>query len=123
VTRIRHQTFGWHSDKPPNSQLIGLRAVLIKMETAADRLHVQYWLDHLCKTDNRKDRWTEKALQMIRSCLNEPNFIWEMLAQSGLKELFPTLGAKANLENELWAEAVRTFFVVGIHYEQRERDA
>jgi CRISPR-associated protein Csx10 len=122
-TKIRHQTFGWNSEKPPNSQLGALRAVLTRMQTAADKQIVHDWFAHLQKTDNRKDKWTDKALKFIESLFNDPKLIWQ-LAESYLTEGFPILHAshKATLEDALWAEAVRTLFAVAIHYEQRERE-
>ncbi|RKZ90012.1 MAG: hypothetical protein DRR19_10865 [Candidatus Parabeggiatoa sp. nov. 1] len=127
-TKIRRQTFDWRADKPPNNQLGALRTVLNQMQTLGDKPYVLGWLDHLCGTANRKDKWTDKGLKIVYAFLKEPQLIWDELQksthQSGLKHLFPTLRteAKASLEKELWAEAVRTLFAVAIRYEKRERD-
>ncbi len=123
---IRRQTFSWSADKPPNNQLGALRTVLTRMQTTADKRHVQDWLNHLRKTDNRKDKWSNKALETIQSLIEQPNLIWEILQNKtkSFKHQFPTLrvDAKAKLEYALWAEAVRTLFALAMHYERKERE-
>lgn len=127
-TETRHKTFSWTLEKPPNSQLGALRTVLTRMQTQTDKQQVQNWLNHLRKTDNRKDKWLDSALNTIESFLENQNLIWKQLSEVGqqndLKLIFPTLRAeaKANLEQELWAEAVRALFAVAIRYEQRDRE-
>ncbi len=108
----RHDLFGWSSDKPSNSQLGGLRAILTRMQTEADKNKVQDWLEHLRATDNRKDKWKPEGLKFIQDILEKPNLIWEILK---IKEFNPEA-------TELWAEAVRTLFAVAMHYEQRDRE-
>ncbi len=123
-TAIRHKTFAWQYNQPPNSQLGALRATLTRMQSAADKQHVIDWLAHLRKTENRRDKWTVQALDLINDILQKQHLIWEILQkageENGLKQMFPTLRekGKANLEETLWAEAVRTLFVVAIHYER-----
>jgi len=98
------------------------------MQNVADKQQVIDWLTHLRKTENRRDKWTVQALNLINDILQKQHLIWEILQkageENGLKQMFPTLRekGKANLEQTLWAEAVRTLFVVAIHYE-RERHA
>jgi len=123
-TAIRHKTFAWQNNRPPNSQLGALRATLTRMQNATDKQQVIEWLAHLRKTENRRDKWTVQALNLISDVIQKPQLIWETLQkageQNGLKQMFPTLRAngKVNLEETLWAEAVRTLFVVAIHYER-----
>lgn len=120
-TKKRHDAFGWNSDSPPNSQLGALRTNLTRMQTWEDGEQVQDWLNHLCNTSNRRDKWTNNALKKIDSLLEEPELIWQQLQASNR---FPTIraNAKTELEKELWAEAVRTLFAIAIRYEQRERE-
>lgn len=105
----RHKLFGWSSDKPSNSQLGALRAVLTRMQTEADKTAVLDWLTHLEATDNRKDKWKPEGLRFIKDILDNSNLIWEILE---LKDFNP----------KLWAEAVRTLFAIAMQYEQRERE-
>ena len=120
-TQKRRNFFGWNLDSPPNSQLGALRTNLTRMQTWEDGEIVQKWLKHLCDTNNRRDKWEDKALKNIDSLLEEPKLIWQKLPASNR---FPTIraNAKAELEEELCAEAVRTLFAVAIRYEQRERE-
>jgi CRISPR-associated protein Csx10 len=109
----RQKLFGWDSDKPSNSQLGSLRAVLTRMRTETDKGIVQEWLKNLQATDNRKDKWKQEGLKFIQDIIDKPNFIWEQMGIVLNKE---------KLKTELWAEAVRTWFAIAIHYEQRDRE-
>lgn len=122
-SKNRHKVLHWNSEKPPNSQLGALRSVLSRMQKVADKNIVNDWLTHLQATDNRKDKWNKEALECIKSLLDDPQLIWNKLEEN-LTEVFPTLHTndKAFLQEELWAEAIRTLFAVATHYEQRERE-
>ncbi|MEN8218464.1 MAG: RAMP superfamily CRISPR-associated protein [Pseudomonadota bacterium] len=124
-TKNRRAAFGWQSNKPPNNQLGGLRAVISRMQSPHQVLG---WLAHLSKTSNRREKWSVHGLKVIKTLLESPHFVWELLHEAGqqgdLKNLFPTIraNAKSSLEEELWAEAVRTLFLMAMHYERKERE-
>jgi CRISPR-associated protein Csx10 len=77
------------------------------------------WLDHLEKTKNRREKWSENSLRAVRTLIEEPEAVWRLL---GIKtaELIVTEGGQDMLKEELWAEAVRALVEACVRAHKRE---
>jgi CRISPR-associated protein Csx10 len=93
--------------KPNSSQAGSLRSVFQSLKQSKDE-KVIGWLDHLEKTDNRRDKWTNESLKILRQIIDDENKIWELLGDSFPKPI--TENSKKELQSQLWAEAVKSLF-------------
>ncbi len=104
----RLEALGWQSpsarSKPGSTQLGGLRATIQRFAATRDPASVIAWLDHLESTSNRKDKWPNTARAKLRKLLNEPDRVWQILADESWPEL--TDGGKSTLRQKLWPHAV-----------------
>jgi CRISPR-associated protein Csx10 len=90
------------------SQIGGLRSVVMRLRSKADRGLVENWLRHLEKTSNRLKTWETFRLTKVRNLLEGDN-IWNKLKEEHFHEP-KSLTAGNNLKDELWAEAVKSLF-------------
>jgi CRISPR-associated protein Csx10 len=118
----RRDTLGWvargEQGQPPMSQLGGLRGQLTRLRGANDVTAIQAWLAHLEANTRRRDRWPNGSIGLVRQFLTDTQQIWNVLNPSS----WPTLtnNSQAELRQELWALAVRTFFDACIRAHKRE---
>jgi len=127
-TKQRQGRFHWTPQKPPNSQLGALRAVLMGVRSWQDRNRVTEWRDKLLESVNRKDKWPGKSLEVIDTLTKAKEEVWNWLREELIRvqaqNSFPTttVDAEQTLSNDLWAEALRTLFAAAIRAEQRDRE-
>lgn len=116
----RKSELGWaakgEQGQPPMSQLGGLRGQLAMLRSTADRQQVIKWLDHLAGNNRRKDKWP--SIAKVKKFIESDSSIWEIIETDGWPTL--TTNARAELRQELWALAVRTFFDACIRAHKRE---
>lgn len=114
----RKELLGWDSDrdKPPMSQLGGLRGQLAMLRTRDDHQQVIKWLDHLASNNRRKDKWP--SIPKVKAFIESDSRIWDILKTDGWPTL--TTNAQAELRQELRTLAVRTFFDACIRAHKRE---
>lgn len=114
----RKELLGWdhNRDKPPMSQLGGLRGQLSSLRSVADRQRVIGWLDRLAENNRRKDRWP--SIPKVKEIIETDARIWGIIDRNG----WPTLteAATDQLRQELWPFAVRCFFDACIRAHKRE---
>ncbi|QLE40844.1 hypothetical protein FD723_10475 [Nostoc sp. C052] len=92
--------------QPPMSQLSAFRSVLTRMQTPKDKNIALNWLDYLKNTENRKEKWSDSNLQLIKELLNQSHRVWELL-DLPFDEITITEQMEANkLKSELWAETI-----------------
>ena len=110
----RKEIFGFESkDKPPMSQIGGLRSMISRLRQESDKQLVEDWLDHLKATKNRLERWdkneseAKNKIDRIKNLIADPNKVWEHLTFNQPKVLHRS---HEDLQKEFWAEAVRSLF-------------
>ena len=98
------------------SQLGGLRGQLAMLRSVSDRPQVIGWLDHLAGNSRRKEKWP--SIPKVKAFVESDTRIWQIIKTDD----WPTLtdNAKADLQRNLWALAVRTFFDACIRAHKRE---
>jgi CRISPR-associated protein Csx10 len=109
------------ADKPPMSQLGGLRVQLARLRDDADARPVIEWLDHLAANPRRNEKWPGGAIDRVRDLLSRRGRVWEALKC----EDWPTLteGAGNRLRAELWPLAVRTLFDACVRAHKRDLES
>lgn len=143
----RAQFGGWTGDKPTNSQLGTLRAVLgqiqrfadvqnlaaavpgvtvrtVQQNAETDRRILQRWLEHLEQTPNRNDKWPPQTLRKLHDQMQNEDQVWNWL-ETVEPSVFPTLllDSRTALRTQLWAEALRAMWTAAIQAEQRQRES
>lgn len=153
----RAQFGGWTSDrigdriidKPTNSQLGTLRALLgqiqrfddadtrqrptpgvmvrsVQTNAHTDRRILQRWLDHIEATPNQSEKWPRQTLKILRDLIADQheNRVWEWLEEAE-PTAFPILlfDSRTGLRRTLWAEALRALWIAAIQAEQRQRES
>jgi hypothetical protein len=98
------------------SQLGGLRGQLMLMQKAEQRQQVIDWLDHLAGNSRRKEKWP--SIPNVKAFVKSDSRIWEIIQTNEWPTL--TANAQAELRQELWALAIRTFFDACIRAHKRE---
>jgi hypothetical protein len=109
-------------DKPNNSQLGALRSLL---EDRATQETIKAWLDHLEKTQDRKDKWPKEGLDAIRNLATQADREWSR-AGAALKPeegfvALPDLN-EASLKKELLWDWIRASWLAAMHSELRDRE-
>jgi CRISPR-associated protein Csx10 len=116
----REALLGWvakgDQGQPPMSQLGGLRGQLAMLRSVSNRPQVIGWLDHLASNSCRKEKWP--SIPKVKAFVESDTRIWEIINPSSWPTL--TTNAQAELRQELWALAVRTFFDACIRAHKRE---
>jgi CRISPR-associated protein Csx10 len=126
-SKLRERIFGFDVDheKPPMSQIGGLRSAVSRLQTRNDSALVINWLEHLQDTPNRRDKWakTREAanakLERLKRLFDEPQNVWEWL-QGGFNEPPTLVRSNAELQRVLWAQAVRSLFDACARAHKRE---
>lgn len=115
-------SFDLQDEKPPMSQIGGLRSVMSRLQKFSDDKLVRSWLGHLKETPNRRDRWSkdkqraEDKLDGIAKVVAGKNEVWRIFKEAKIagKSVWqkPAALTGRNLEEDeqLWAEAVRSLF-------------
>lgn len=116
----RQDLLKWNvaDNRPPMSQLGGLRSQasqLLQREAVNTAIG---WLNHLQDKPNRERKWPEGAINAIRELLQAETRVWDVLECHE----WPTLtdGAENRLRRELWPLAVRTLVDACIRAHKRE---
>ncbi|MHB1557393.1 MAG: RAMP superfamily CRISPR-associated protein [Isosphaeraceae bacterium] len=107
-------------DKPPMSQLGGLRNVLGRLHRTDDRVHVCGWLEHLQSTARRAEKWPGNAIANVTSLLTDDDRVWGALNCPDWPTL--TQDGENRLRQELWPFAVRTLLDACIRAHKRALD-
>jgi CRISPR-associated protein Csx10 len=132
--KLRQQIFGFDSDedKPPMSQIGGLRSVISRLRSKNEAAIAIGWLDHLEETKNRLEKWAkdkkeaEGKIKRIKALIEQDSKVWLMLCETkiGGANVWtspPTLVRnKEELQKKLWAEAVRALFDACARAHKRE---
>lgn len=121
---------------PPLSQIGGLRSAIMRLKDNSNdsKNLVINWLEHLEDTPNRIKKWDshgnpDKAKKMtaeIKKLITEESKIWLVLCDSKINgrnvwQSPPTLlQGKKELQQVLWAEAVRSLFDACMRAHKRE---
>lgn len=119
--QFREHVLDW-TDEPNATQASSLRSALQRLDKPKGEKVVD-WLDHLEATANRKEKWTDKARKFLREILTCEEKIWGLLQEEVSTLSFPpeiTENSKADLEKELWAEAVKSLFDACVRAHKRE---
>jgi CRISPR-associated protein Csx10 len=105
-------------DRPPMSQLGGLRGQISQLLQCEGAITTIGWLDHLQENTKRAGNWPNGAINAVRVLLQQPGRVWEIL---DCKQ-WPTLtdGAQDRLKRELWPLSVRTLVDACIRAHKRE---
>lgn len=105
-------------DRPPTSQLGGLRGQISQSLQGEGANTAIGWLDHLQENTKRAGKWPVGAIDAVRLLLHDPTQVWAVLE---CRE-WPTLtdGAKDRLRRELWPLAVRALVDACIRAHKRE---
>jgi CRISPR-associated protein Csx10 len=111
------------AEKPPMSQLGGLRSVVSGVVDEAGARRAVGWLDHLAKNPDRAKKWPSAAFTELKKLLEQPARVWELLDESDVAG-WPTLteGARDRLRGRLWPAAVRSLVQAAIRACKRDRD-
>lgn len=104
--------------KPPMSQLGGLRSAMRRLTQRVENNSVKQWIDAIKNVDNRKNKWPNNSLDKIRKLVTDFNLVWQELGDNS--ELTVTQNAKAQLQENLWPEAVRTLVYAIIRAHKRD---
>ncbi|MDR9405492.1 MAG: hypothetical protein RI580_18895, partial [Halothece sp. Uz-M2-17] len=107
---------------PSMSQLGGLRSTLRRLQSLSDQNQITSWVAALENIPNRKEKWdkTDNGLQKIRELVTNDQKIWQALNIASLDKLTITVGGRNELEQILWAEAVRTLVDAMIRAHKRD---
>ena len=119
---LRQKIFGFDSNqkKPPMSQIGNLRSVVARVRRFEDNELVTNWLEHINNTENRREKWSNKSLQNIEELFIKKDKIWEILRNKGNAKLSESFIKEKEIENELWAEAVRALLYACQHAHKRD---
>jgi CRISPR-associated protein Csx10 len=103
------------------SQLSGLRSSLRRLQSLRDQNRLTSWITAIESVSNRKEKWdkTEQGLRKIHQLVTDLQKIWQELDISS-PELVITVGARNELQQILWAEAVRTLVDAIIRAHKRD---
>jgi len=116
--RILGFTIEEEKSYPPMSQLGALRSVISQLQSLGDSNKVTSWINSLSKVKSRKEKWNDGSLTKIKNLATEPDLIWQSLRV--VDDLTLTKDAEKELQDELWAEAVRTLINTCIIAHKRE---
>ena len=107
--------------QPPMSQLGGLRSNLRRLQSSADQTNVTSWITALESVSNRKEKWdkTDNGLEKIRELVTNSQKVWQVL-DIPYSDLTITTGGRNGLQQNLWAEAVRTLVDAIIRAHKRD---
>jgi CRISPR-associated protein Csx10 len=123
----RRRIFGLEIDDrkesiPSLSQISGLRSAFGRLKLdGSNRELLVGWLDHLMSTENRSKLWDSNGraaekLARIKKLIEDEKLVWSILSETTLrgqkvwdapKEL---VQSSDQLQQQLWAEAVRSLF-------------
>jgi CRISPR-associated protein Csx10 len=105
--------------KPRMSQLGALRSTLSRLLSAADSRRVLDWLAHLEGTPNRSKDWPPGSLKLVDDLITKNGRVWELL-KIDFTELALTENGAEDLQQTLWAEAVRTLVDACVQAHKRD---
>lgn len=116
--------FHWTDRKPPMSQLGALRDAVRSLRDLASAAAIKDgWLRGVQATVNRRDKWPASALQSIDDLLTDPMIVWNEMRAACAQEWYTlTDGAEAEMENKLWALAVRSLVDACVRAHKRRQD-
>ena len=104
------------------SQLGGLRSKLRRLKSLSNQTQITSWIEALENTPNRREKWdqTDNGLKKVEELVTNPQKIWQVLNIPSLDKLTVTVGGRNELQQLLWAEAVRTLVDAIIRAHKRE---
>lgn len=116
----RQEVLKWDvaHNRPPMSQLGGLRGQISQLLQREGANTASGWLVHLQENSKRAGKWPDGAINALRVLLQQSGRVWEILDC----QQWPTLtdGAQDRLMRELWPLAVRTLVDACIRAHKRE---
>ena len=95
---------------PAMTQLGRLRSIIRKLQNKDDKTKLISWLDSIKEKEKKNPnskKWGNDKLEIIRKLVNDKRKIWQHLSLP-YDELTVTLQGTTKLQEELWAEAIRT---------------
>lgn len=121
TAKKRKESFGFDvsGNKPPMSQLGGLRQTLQRMRNRNEAVDVTKWIDKVLENPLRSKRWPKGSLEeKIRPLFKNPILVWNRLDVDTAPPLLQR--TLEEMKNMLWAEAVRGFFDAAIRAHKRD---
>lgn len=115
---LREKIFGFNGLNM--SQIGGLRAVIMRLQSKTDKSLVENWILHLKGNKNRLDIWKSR-IGKVESIL-EGDKIWTELKKDNNYNEPISLNLDHNLKDELWAEAVKSLFYACQHAHKRSTE-
>ncbi|MEJ5256380.1 MAG: hypothetical protein WHS89_13625, partial [Acidimicrobiales bacterium] len=117
----RSELLGWEpsADKPPASQLGGLRQVLATLEEPGGPERATAWLAQLRTVENRKTKWPGDSLDKLNTLLTNPDQVWTYL-ELPEDQLVATEQSITDRRQELWGFAVRSLLGAAIRAQLRQ---
>jgi CRISPR-associated protein Csx10 len=108
--------------QPTMSQLGSVRSNLRKLQSQNNIPAMLNWIQGL--QSKRQDKWekTDNGLHKLSQLVTQPQEIWQIFScfKLDLESLVITQDGKTQLQNELWAEAVRTLVYAIIRAHKRD---
>lgn len=108
--------------KPSMTQLGNLRTVIGRLQSSSDSQRVLAWIESVSKVPNRLEKWQDGSLDgsldKIKNLIENKNEIWRILEIS--EDLIITKNGKEELQQKLWAEAIRIFIDACIRGHKRD---
>ncbi len=95
---------------PSMSQLGSLRSIVGRLVTQTNDNPVTRWLTALERVENRKSKWPDGSIAVVRQLATDVALVWTHLGfdQPTMAKLTITANGDREIRTELWAEAVRT---------------
>jgi len=100
------------------TQLGNLRTVIGRLQSSNDSQRVLAWIKSVSKVPNRLEKWQDGSLDKIKNLIENKNEIWRSLEIS--EDLIITKNGKEELQQKLWAEAIRIFIDACIRGHKRD---
>ena len=123
----RKDCLGFSASQPEMSQLGSLRSILSRLQQP-DQQNTQTWLKRV--TEKRSDKWPADSLVKLKALFDNSNTVWTKISEGlSLAELPPLAQLLLVnhddiwLQDELWAEAVRTLVLTGIRAHKRDLES
>lgn len=122
-SKERKQLLQWTHNKPGMSQLGAFRDVAQSIQ-GKDATHAFAWVERVCGTKNRRDKWPDGGLDAIKNLLtfDKRAEVWKTL--HNIKEVWTVLteDGEVHLKEHLWSLAVRSLVDACIRAHKRELD-
>jgi CRISPR-associated protein Csx10 len=110
---------GDSGSKPRMSQLGAFRSIVDRLRGTSNRHRVINWLKHLKATKNRREEWPPGSLELVQNLIEHDEVVWSFL-QVDFSRLVLTTDGMRELQQELWADAVRALVNACVRAQKRD---